>query len=67
MKEHNGTQQNNQVYYHKTFNNCNGMTRYRDTEKSAFIVNFEHISHLVLVFNFEHVIPGLVCTKQSIC
>ena len=34
MEGHNGTQQNNQVHYHKTFNSCNSMKRYPDTEKS---------------------------------
>ena len=30
------------------------------TTLSVFIVNFEHISHLVLIVNFEHAIAGWV-------
>ena len=33
---------------------------------SIFIVNFEYISHLVLVFYFEHVIAGWVVIKLKV-
>ena len=42
----------------------NNMTPWR--RSSIFIVNFEHISHLVLVFYFEHVIAGWVVIKLKV-